>query len=402
MSKKKTAKYAKVVIQKFKLDDLEEAPYNSRDITQEALAGLAHSLDEFGLLSLPVVNLRKEGPRIVGGHQRVNVLREQGVKSVSCIVVKFDNAAERRANFSLNNKAIQGEFIPELTKELLDKIRARSGDDKASLFQRLNFDKLLKKISRHISAGGNGAATLSEGATDDDAEPVLKKTRADSKHGVFYKLGEHALYCGDLKAAGSLKGFPADRVDMAFTRIAEKKEIHGDFLDARLGHLLGNTDGAIYIVTSLVSLAQVQRRFISLHGHWSTTLVWLYPDAKPRTEEVYREALIPVLYGWPEGNGHAFFGERRIGNVQSLQRTPKSDVPVEIAVKAMLLSSEEGDAVLDTDVDAGASVIAAEKTGRRLMGYARTAHACDQVRKRWAEYTNGKGAQWSSLTPALK
>ena len=290
-----------------------------------------------------------------------------------------------------------------MTKELLDKIRARTGDDKTSLFKRLNFDKLVKKISREIGANGNaGATSVGEGATDDDAEPVLTKTKARSKHGAFYQLGNHVVYCGVLHAKGSLHGFPVeDRADMAFTRIAEKKELKQDFLDMYLGHIIENTDGAIYIVTNMESMAQVQRRFQDLNGHWSTTLLWLHPDAKPRAGTAYRDAAIPVVYGWPDGSPHVFFGEKCISNIQNLQRTPKNDVPVEIAVKAMLLSSETEGTVLDVDVGSGSSVIAAEKTGRSLLGYVRTAHQCDTVRKRWAEYTNGKDCKWESLTPEI-
>ena len=400
MAKKK---YAKVTVKRYRLDDLEDAPYNSRTITQEALKGLTNSLDEFGLLALPVVNEREEGPRIVGGHQRIKVLREREEKYVHCIVVKFDDTLERRANFTLNNRALQGEFIPELTKEILDKIRARTGDGKTSLYGRLNFDKLLKKISRNLGTTGNGSRVdLAEGRMDEDDEPPLKKTRAISKHGTFYRLGNHTIHCGALQGSGSLLGFPVDHANMAFTRIAEKKTIHQDFLDAHLGHMLENTDGAIYIVTDTVSMAQVQRRFIDLHGHWSTTLIWQHPEAKPLAKEAYRVATTPVLYGWSEGGPHAFFGETRISNLQTLLRAPKSDVPVEIATKTMLLSSEEGETVLDVDVGGGASIIAAEKTGRRLIGYARTAHACDRARKRWAEFVGGKGCKWTASTPPVE
>ena len=405
-AKKKAAKpkYAKVTVKKFRVDELEDAPYNSRTITQDALTGLAHSLDEFGLLSLPVVNVRKEGPRVVGGHQRIKILREAEAEFVHCIVVEFDDDVERRANFTLNNRAIQGEFIPELAKEILDKLRDRMGDDKKSLFKRLNFDKLVKKISREIGTNGSAGTTpVSEGATDDDAEPAPTKTKALSKHGAFYRLGEHVIYCGVLHAKGSLHGFPVeDRADMAFTRIAEKKELKQDFLDMYLGHVIENTDGAIYVVTNMESLAQVQRRFQDLNGHWSTTLLWLHPDAKPRAGVAYKNAAIPVVYGWPEGNPHVFYGEKRISNILNLQRTPKNDVPVEIAVKAMLLSSEKEGTILDVDVGSGSTVIAAEKTGRHLLGYARTAHQCDTVRKRWAEYTEGKDCKWESLTPEIK
>ena len=395
-------KYAQVTIKRLKLADLEEAPYNSRMITAEALAGLASSLEQFGLLSLPVVNKREGGYRIVGGHQRAKVLQQQGETYAHCIVVEFDEDTERRANFTLNNTAIQGQFIPELTKDLLEQIRARMGDTKDSLFRKLRFDKLVQQVTKAIGSLPSSAATISSGKTADDVDISVSRTTAVSAIGGFYKLGDHVLHCGALKARGSLKGFPVDSAHMAITRIAEQKELNREYLEAHLGHILDNTLGAVYIVTNFESIAQVQGKLTDMQGHWSSTLMWCDYKAKPDGDTPYVGAIIPVLYGWPEGERHQFFGGKRGGNVFTLQRAPKkTDMPVEIAVKAMMNSCEKGHYVLDPDVGRGATVIAAEKCSRRLIGYARSTSMCDAVRKRWAEFVHGKDAKWQAKTPEM-
>lgn len=109
-------KYARVTVRRFKIADLEDAPYNPRSATQRALAGLGKSLETFGLLALPVVNVSDGRNRIVGGHQRVKVLKAQGEKFIQGVAVEFNAAAERKANLTLNNEAIEGQFVPEMTK----------------------------------------------------------------------------------------------------------------------------------------------------------------------------------------------------------------------------------------------------------------------------------------------
>jgi len=410
-TKKKRAKgsnghYARANVVRLKVADLEDAPYNARTITQKALKGLFKSLEEFGLVHLPVVNKRKKKYRIIGGHQRVLLLRREGVEHVWCIVVEVPDDVERKANFTLNNRAIQGEFVPELTRDLLDRIRGLvdNADAKDSPFKLLNFDELVKRVSRNMNvlSGENGQPIiLNEGRVDEDAEPQMTKTKADSQVGTIYELGDHRIHCGGLKGVGSLKAFGVadDVVDMAFTRIADPKTLSEGYLDSYLGTILEGTRGAVYIVTTTRNLAQIQQRFEALHGHWSTTLMWVYPEASPSVDERYRDVLIPVIYGWPEGADRQFYGEKRISNVFTLKRAPKNKLPVEIAIKAYALSSCDGDNVLDVDVGDGSSVIAASMTPRHLIGYVRTAHACDKVRRRWAEFIHGPKCNWKALTP---
>jgi hypothetical protein len=66
-------------IREVEIEKLEPAPYNPREISSEALGGLAHSIGEFGLVE-PIVWNEGTG-HVVGGHQRLKVLEQTGVKS---------------------------------------------------------------------------------------------------------------------------------------------------------------------------------------------------------------------------------------------------------------------------------------------------------------------------------
>lgn len=58
--------------------DIEPADYNPRKITDGELRNLRGSIDEFGLVDPIIINLKNN--RIIGGHQRYNVLRQNGVE----------------------------------------------------------------------------------------------------------------------------------------------------------------------------------------------------------------------------------------------------------------------------------------------------------------------------------
>lgn len=396
-----TKKYASVTTATIPIADIEPASYNARLITQEALSGLARSMEEFGLLALPIVNKRPEGYRLVGGHQRVRVLKEEGKETVECVVVEFDDTTEKRANFTLNNRAIQGEFVPELTKALLDEIRRKTEGYRPEVFDDLRFDNLMRQIVKTTTPTKGVDDVESKGKTDDDAEPGISKSGADSKPGLFYKLGEHVLLCHRVTGGLSLKGFPVANPVMGFMRIAAKSAPSQEYVDAYLNNMLTLVHGPLYLATNFATLPMLHRRFKDLGGHWSNTLMWTHPSPVGSDSERYKNAAIPVLYGWMAGSSHYFCGARDQGNVFKLRRNPKAELPVEIAVRCLLNSTKAKDYVLDLDVGKGVTLIAAEKTNRRLIGYVATPRDMDAVRQRWAEFVHEPGVNWKAATPAL-
>lgn len=398
----KSTTYVGVQVRRLAIADLQPAPYNARVITDAALHGLSRSLEQFGVVALPVVNMRPEGPRLIGGHQRIEALKRAGATDVDCVVVKFDDETERRANFALNNTAIEGEFVPELTRELINRLSDALGALAPKLIEGLRFDVMLKEIMRQVTATEGVDDVVSEGKTIDDEDLGLGKTTADSKAGAFYQLGAHRLLCAKLIKVGSLEGFGVESADMAFSRVYAAADFAEGFLDVHLGHLLKNTSGGIYLATSFPRIAQVQRAFARLGGHWSNTLVCYEANAKGRAGDPFRDVALPILYGWRAEGMRLFFGDRTQSNAWHLKKTPpKDDVPVEAIVRHVLNSSKKGGVVLDVIVGRGSTVIAAQKTGRRAIGYVSNPREMDRVRMRWARFVHGANANWKALTPRV-
>jgi hypothetical protein len=139
---------AKPRIEIKKLSDLIPADYNARKMSKKARKALENSMKKFGCVELPIWNERTG--HIVGGHQRVQILMDDGVISSPVIVVSMDEATEMAANLTLNNKAIKGEFDDPIV-ELLSQMEK----DSEELYKMLRADDLRKKVDKEYGKGGN-------------------------------------------------------------------------------------------------------------------------------------------------------------------------------------------------------------------------------------------------------
>jgi ParB-like chromosome segregation protein Spo0J len=119
-----------------RLDELTPSPDNPRSITKAAKKALAASIKRFGFVQPVIVN--ETTGNVVGGHQRLEVLREQGATEVDVVVVAWTEAEERLLNVSLNNQGAQGEFT-EVHEYLEQALRGLSLDE----FSALRLDELV-------------------------------------------------------------------------------------------------------------------------------------------------------------------------------------------------------------------------------------------------------------------
>lgn len=70
-------------LEKRLLKDLKPHPNNPRQISKDQQRHLAISIEKFGLIDKPIINLDN---RIIGGHQRVTHLKNEKTKEVECMV----------------------------------------------------------------------------------------------------------------------------------------------------------------------------------------------------------------------------------------------------------------------------------------------------------------------------
>lgn len=100
----------------FAVSELIEPDYNPNVMDAAERAGLAESIDEFGLVEYPVVNIHdgRHGV-IVGGSHRVQRAREVNQQSLPCIVVDLPLDKEKELNLRLNKHRgrPQGDILRE-------------------------------------------------------------------------------------------------------------------------------------------------------------------------------------------------------------------------------------------------------------------------------------------------
>jgi ParB-like chromosome segregation protein Spo0J len=83
----------------YKLADLTDYYKNPRSLSEKEFKQLKTSLDKFGMIDKPIVNL-DAGNTIIGGHQRKHVLEASGVSECECWVP--DRALTEREVEELN------------------------------------------------------------------------------------------------------------------------------------------------------------------------------------------------------------------------------------------------------------------------------------------------------------
>ena len=70
-------------LEKIPIKDLKEHPKNPRHISKEHLQHLENLIGKFGMIDKPIVNLDR---MIIGGHQRIKILKKQKQKEIECWV----------------------------------------------------------------------------------------------------------------------------------------------------------------------------------------------------------------------------------------------------------------------------------------------------------------------------
>lgn len=106
------------MVQEIKVTELNAAPYNPRVTLEPGMPEwekIKHSIEEFGNVE-PIVWNKRTG-NVVGGHQRLSVLKSMGYEAVPCSVVDLDENEEKLLNLALNK--IKGQWDYDKLEDIL-------------------------------------------------------------------------------------------------------------------------------------------------------------------------------------------------------------------------------------------------------------------------------------------
>ena len=114
-------------IEKKRIEELNPATYNPRKDLHSGDAEyekLRRSIEEFGYVE-PIIWNATTG-NVVGGHQRLKVLRELGETEIECVIVELTETQEKALNIGLNK--IGGDWDKKKLDELLRGLQAEEID----------------------------------------------------------------------------------------------------------------------------------------------------------------------------------------------------------------------------------------------------------------------------------
>lgn len=360
---------------------------------------IKRSIQEFGLVEPLVFN--KASGRLVGGHQRLQVLKDLGATEVVVSVVNIkDPKRERALNVALNK--ISGDWDMPLLKDLLVDMDDGEFDLSLSGFDNLELKELVDYEGK-------------KGLTDPDDVPSPPK-KPIVKINERWILGDHQLFCGDSLTKQSIHCLlEGKKADMVFTDppynidygnikhpkfkvrpIENDAMIPKEWLEfcAKIAAMIKDTtDGCVYVCHAPGPDGRVMAAMLDGALHSSTTVIWV-KDSFTLGRGKYHNQYEPIWFGWSKGGGN--FSERRdLANVWHIDRPKRSDEhptmkPVDLVATAIDHATSRGQSVLDLFAGSGTTLMAAEVADRRAFLIEIEPRYCDVIIERWQNFTGKK------------
>lgn len=229
--------------------------------------------------------------------------------------------------------------------------------------------------------------------------------------GDVWALGRHRLVIGDAEDTSSVEtlmdGALADLVftDPPYNVDYESKKlgkIKGDkvsdprfveFLDAIFGNYRAymKAGAAIYV-------CHPDREAMAFHNSFakyfklSCVIVWV-KDGFTLGRGDYHSAHEPIIYGWPEGAAHSWYGDRKQTTIWTFDRDKRDEYvhptqkPVDLVSRSIANSSKGGDIVLDFFGGSGSTLIACERDGRVCRTMEKDGRFGDVIIQRWQDFS---------------
>jgi len=389
-------------IQKINIEKLKAAEYNPRkDLTleDEEYQKIKRSLTEFGYVAPVIVN---SDMTVIGGHQRLKVLKELGYKEIECNIVDLDKNKEKALNIALNK--ISGEWDNDKLEELLAELKETDIDMDMTGFSLDEVDDILKDIIGSKEDDFNLTEALSE-----IEEPITKKKD-------IWRLGRHRLMCGNSTSKENVnklmnkrqanliltdppynvdyEGGTKDRLKIENDNMNET-EFYNMLVDSFKNMYEFTKPGASFYIFHADTEGLNFRNALKTVGFkLAQCLVWVKNKFVIGRQD-YQWRHEPILYGWKEGSCHYFIDDRTQSTVLEFDKPTRNAEhptmkPVDLLVYLIKNSSKENDIVLDLFGGSGSTLIAAEQINRTCYTMELDPRYCDVIVKRWETLTGQK------------
>lgn len=380
-------------------DALRPAAYNPR---KKLKAGdkeyekIKNSILEFGYVEPIIVNYDMT---VIGGHQRLTVLKDLGYTEVQCVEVHIEDENKVKAlNIALNK--ITGAWNEQLLADLIVDLQAANFNTDFTGFEAPEIEQLFSKVhNKDIKED------------DFDVEAELQKPTM-SQAGDVWLLGRHRLVCGDStlpetytklmdgKRANLVLTDPPYNVDVEETAGKIKNDNMPDedfykFLFAMFVNVEQNMerDASIYVFHADSKGLIFRQAFHDAGFYLSGCCIWK-KNALVLGRSPYQWQHEPCLFGWKLGGKHQWYSDRKQTTIWEYDR-PKSSKehptmkPVALMAYPIQNSCMSNCIVLDPFLGSGSTLIACEETNRICYGIELDEKFADVIVRRYIEKVGG-------------
>ena len=381
------------------VDELRPAAYNPR---KKLKAGdkeyekIKNSILEFGYVEPIIVNYDMT---VIGGHQRLTVLKDLGYTEVQCVEVHIEDENKVKAlNIALNK--ITGAWNEQLLADLIVDLQTANFNTDFTGFEAPEIEQLFSKVhNKEIKED------------DFDVEAELQKPTM-SQAGDVWLLGRHRLVCGDStlpetytklmdgKRANLVLTDPPYNVDVEETAGKIKNDNMSDedfykFLFAMFVNVEQNMerDASIYVFHADSKGLTFRQAFHDAGFYLSGCCIWK-KNALVLGRSPYQWQHEPCLFGWKVGGKHQWYSDRKQTTIWEYDR-PKSSKehptmkPVALMAYPIQNSCMSNCIVLDPFLGSGSTLIACEETNRICYGIELDEKFADVIVRRYIEKVGG-------------
>ena len=316
-------------IETLKIDQLIPASYNPRKDLKPGdpeYEKLKRSILEFGYVE-PVIWNKTTG-RVVGGHQRLKVLRDMGISEVECVIIQMDEEKEKALNIALNK--ISGDWDKDKLALLISDLQGADFDVSLTGFEPAEIDALFQD-------------SMKDAVREDDFDVAAELEKpAISRKGDLWLLGQHRLVCGDStdpavfdllmdgKQANLVVTDPPYNVNYEGTAGKIKNDNMGNeaFYDFLL-HSFENMeahmaqDASIYVFHADTEGLNFRKAFSDAGFYLSGTCIWK-KQSLVLGRSPYQWQHEPVLFGWKKKGKHNWYADRKQTTIWEFDKPKKN------------------------------------------------------------------------------
>lgn len=405
------------------LSALKPNPRNSRKHNKRQIKLLARSIEAFRFVLPIVINASNE---IICGNAVYMAAQQLGLSHLPAIrlshlnedeVRAFGIAHNRLAEHSTWDSSILGEFFVEF-----------SGKFTSFDVEDLGFSTT--EIDLHI-----GLTSDAQGQADPPESIPVCETETVTRPGDMWLLGPHRLLCDSALDQSSwqrlmdgakaalvvtdppynvpIKGHVSGNGEVIHREFVMasgemSKEEFSNFLESICQNLVGNsTDGSLhYLFMDWRHLGQLLAAGEKGYSQLVNFCVWVKPNGGMGSFYRSRHELVAVFKNgkaahrnnvelgrhgrnrtnvWEYAGATSFSGRKTDeGNLLELHPTVK---PISLIADVILDASRRGEIITDPFLGSGSTLLAAQRTGRRLYGIELDARYVDVAIRRWQNHT---------------